>query len=67
MSFSPFIEDSFLDLESVKKVSSLSKTTIYGLISKGKFPPPIKVGGTRRSVWRVREINSWLASQGGAK
>jgi len=64
MAFSPFIEDSFLDLESVKKVSSLSKTTIYGLISKGKFPPPIQICGARRVVWKASAINSWVTAQG---
>lgn len=67
MSFSPVIEDSFLDLETIKEVTSLSKTTIYALISEGRFPPPIKINGARRSVWRASDLNAWIASQGGVQ
>ncbi len=67
MAFSPVIEDSFLDLETVKQVTSLSKTTIYSLIAEGKFPQPVKITGTRRSAWRASELNLWITSQGGVQ
>ena len=67
MAFSPAIEDSFLDLKSVIAITTLSKTTIYSLVSEGKFPPPFKINGTRRAVWRASAVNCWIASQGGER
>ena len=64
MSAVPALEDSFLDLKAIQRAIPLSKTTIYGLIAEGKFPAPLKINGTRRSVWRASEINAWCACQG---
>ena len=37
----------------------LSRATIYELMSRGKFPQPIKL--TEKSVgWLLSEVNAWL-------
>lgn len=56
------IASTFLRLPDVKKATSLARTTIYRLISQGKFPKPIKL--TERSVaWCAAEIESWMAAR----
>lgn len=41
-------------------ITGFSAKHIYHLINKGKFPKYFKIG--RASLWRLSEINSWLAS-----
>ena len=36
----------------------MQRTAIYALISAGKFPPPVKVGGA--SAWVDVEITRWI-------
>lgn len=37
---------------------SVSRTTIYGWVSEGNFPPPVRIG-ERAVRWRVDEIEAW--------
>ena len=41
-------------------ITGFSAKHIYHLINQDKFPAPVKIG--RASLWRLSEINSWLAS-----
>lgn len=41
-------------------ITGFSAKHIYHLINEGKFPKCVKIG--RASLWRLSEINSWLAS-----
>ena len=41
-------------------ITGFSAKHIYHLINEGKFPAPVKIG--RASLWRLSDINSWLAS-----
>lgn len=46
----------------VERITSLSTSTIYDMMSKGLFPRPIKL--TRKAVaWSEEEILEWLASR----
>ncbi len=40
-----------------------SKTTLWRMISTGKFPAPIKVG-ERLNGWRVETFENWLTAKG---
>lgn len=52
--------------KSVQQRVGLSRSTIYLLISKGEFPPPIRIG--RRAVaWNAAEVDEWIASKIGAR
>ena len=48
------------DLEGVKKLTTLGRSSIYGLASAGKFPKPFKISGTTRTVWKVAEVQAWI-------
>ena len=46
-------------LAGVKSRTGLARSTIYDLIKKGRFPPPIHLG--QRSVgWIESELSAWI-------
>ena len=53
------LNERLLKLDHVKDLSSLSKTTIYRMMSKGTFPQNLNIGGKTRR-WRLTDINEWL-------
>jgi len=53
---------SLIRLPELKARTGLSKTTIYDLISAGKFPDRVKIG--QRSVgWVSAEIEEWVSER----
>ncbi len=54
----PKTQADLLSLKDVCAVVSLARSTVYGLLKAGKFPPPVQVSA--RSVrWRRIEIDRW--------
>ena len=53
------IEQQFIRLSKVKEITSLSKSSIYRLISQGDFPKQIQIG-KRSVVWVRSDINNWI-------
>ncbi|QIC60174.1 AlpA family transcriptional regulator [Acinetobacter schindleri] len=43
----------------VEKLTSLSCSSIYLLMSENKFPRPIQIG-SQRVAWVLSEINAWI-------
>jgi prophage regulatory protein len=50
-----------LPLARVSADTSLGRSSIYALIQRGIFPPPLKIG--RSSRWLADEIDAWLAER----
>ena len=53
----------------VREVSALvylKKSTIYALIKRGEFPPPIKLTA-RTSAWSESEILAWIDARARAR
>ena len=46
----------------VEEITSLSRSTIYDMMSKGLFPKPVRLGA-QRVAWRERDIVEWLESR----
>ncbi|WP_306132235.1 helix-turn-helix transcriptional regulator [Roseivivax marinus] len=44
----------------VEYITGLSRSTIYALMDKGKFPRPVKLGA-RIVAWPESCIDAWLA------
>ena len=40
----------------------LSRSTIWKLLSEGKFPNPIRLG-SRSRAWRIKDVEDWLESR----
>ena len=54
--------DRLLGLDEVKQRTSLSKSHIYRLMSRGQFPDRRKVG-RRRVGWLLSEVQKWIATR----
>lgn len=57
-------------MQELELIMGLRRSTIYGLIASGDFPPAFKIApGGRASGWLLGEIEDWLnvraSSQGG--
>ena len=56
------VEKRALKLEEVLGLVSLSRATLYRMMSRGEFPRPARVG-VRAARWRSDEVEEWLASR----
>ena len=52
-------ETKILRLPAVLERVGIGKTALYGLISRGEFPPPLKLS-TRAVGWCVGEVEQWI-------
>jgi prophage regulatory protein len=48
-------------LPTVAKIAGISRPYIYLLISRNKFPRPVKLG--RASAWLRSEVLAWVAAR----
>jgi predicted DNA-binding transcriptional regulator AlpA len=53
----PTLPPLLVDAGAAAKLCGVSKATWYRLMSAGKVPAPIRLGG--RVLWRVRELELW--------
>jgi prophage regulatory protein len=49
-------------LPAVQARVNASKTSIYGWIKAGDFPPPVKLG-KRAVAWRRSDVDAWIGSR----
>lgn len=54
-----------LNIDQTKALLKVSRTTIYVLMKRKKFPRPVKI--LSRSLWRRDQVESWIRRQAGAK
>ena len=47
-----------LHLKEVLRLTSLSRTSIYRLMARGRFPDPIELGARR--AWVEAEVATWI-------
>ena len=52
------LNDKFVDMTFITKLTGLTDKWFYKLISLGEFPKPIKLG--RSSRWLESEVEAWL-------
>ena len=54
--------DGMLRRKEVLRVTGLSRSTLYAMISAGEFPTAVRLG--RRAVgWREKDVAAWLESR----
>jgi prophage regulatory protein len=56
------VRDVLLRIDTVCAISGLSVPTIYRLMSRNKFPRPVKITNTARA-WRLSEVTAWVDSR----
>lgn len=49
--------------DQVEARTGLPCSSIYRYVSEGKFPAPIKIGGSRSVGWLEHEIDAFIASR----
>jgi predicted DNA-binding transcriptional regulator AlpA len=52
-------DDALLSITQVKRISSLSRSTIERHVKRGRFPSPIQVTPGGRIAWRRSEVLAW--------
>ena len=63
MAHTDTIRTSLLRRKAVEAQTGLARSTIYKLVKSGKFPPPIKLTGSRAVAWSSRAIDLWVAER----
>lgn len=56
------MQQTFLRLNDVTKMTGLARSTVYAHGRLGKFPKPIKAGGTV-AAWLGTEVSAWMDEQ----
>jgi prophage regulatory protein len=56
------MEQVLLRLGDVQRRVGLRRSTIYDLVRRGAFPPPIRLG-CRCSAWVGVEVDRWIVDQ----
>ena len=46
----------------VEKITGLSRSSIYDMMSKGDFPRPVRIGA-KAVAWPESKISEWLAQR----
>ena len=52
----------FISIHEVKRRTSLSKTQVYRLMGRDRFPRPAPLG-PRRVAWVEEEVAAWMAAR----
>ena len=52
-------EERFLRLREVLDMTGLSRSSLYAMVSEGKFPEPVAISG-RSKAWLLSETTSWM-------
>jgi prophage regulatory protein len=56
------MQDKYIRRTQVEEVTGLGRSTIYEMMSKKRFPLPIRIG-SRAVRWSENEIKEWLATR----
>ena len=54
--------EKFLRIKEVQRFSGLSRSQIYALVAKGKFPRQIKLS-EKASAWLLSELEAWMSER----
>lgn len=57
----PLLDDQFVDMKFITRLTGLTDKWFYKLIQEGEFPKPIKLG--RSSRWLKSEVELWLQAR----
>jgi prophage regulatory protein len=58
----PATTSRILRLPETRRVTGVSRTTLYDWMKAGRFPQAVKLG-PRSIGWRESDINDWLSSR----
>ncbi len=61
--YKPLSGQRILRLPDVMNLVGLSRSSIYDLMARGKFPRAVSLGGYKAVGWRSNEVDDWVASR----
>lgn len=47
----------------VLALAGFKTTTLYELIKRGEFPPPVRIGNTAMVAWPADDVTNWIKEQ----
>lgn len=59
-------EIKYIKLPEVRRITSLSTTTIYKMANKGEFPKQVSLGA-RSVAWLLEEVQEWARMKAAAR
>ncbi len=57
------MSDRILRLKEVKRITGLSRSTIYAQMAKSNFPKQVQLTGARSVGWFESDIRHWVESR----
>ena len=51
-----------LRLPQVLELVGSGRSTLYAMVDRGEFPPPVRIGA-RAVAWRARDVQAWLENR----
>ena len=51
-----------LRLPEVLRITGLARSTLFAMVARGEFPPPVHIG-PRAVAWREDEVWAWVESR----
>jgi prophage regulatory protein len=57
------MNEQLLRLPALLEATGLARSTLYRLVKIGDFPRPIKIRGSRASVWLRSAVHSWIQAR----
>lgn len=54
-----------LTLPEVLELTKISRSTLYGMLDRGEFPRPMKLG-ERKNGWTDAQVEQWIADRAAA-
>ncbi|MEM9469371.1 MAG: AlpA family transcriptional regulator [Pseudomonadota bacterium] len=52
-------DERFIRLHEVLDMTGLSRSSLYSMVSEGKFPEPVGIGG-KSKAWLLSETTAWM-------
>ena len=56
------MEERLLRRRQVEEITGMSRSSIYRLMQKGKFPRPVRIGPAAVR-WKASDITAWMESR----
>ena len=56
-------DERLIDLSEVRRLVPVSRVTIWAWRRQGQFPSPVRLPGSRRVVWRARDVRKWITDR----
>jgi prophage regulatory protein len=57
-------DSALLRLPAVIQLTGYSRSSLYALMKRGKFPASLRLAGGGAVAWRAADVRAWIEAQG---